>query len=604
MQVRFERTLRCEAPPARLWPLLADTERLNRFIGMAPLDTHPVDDPESLARMELSTHVGPIAVRYREEPFRWQEQRYFSFRREMLGGPNRSLFLRYDLSPRERRGTDVRLEMVAVPRLPVSYPVVWWFTRKAFHDILSFIEAVDAHVAGGQPLAFDRTAPDDPTCRRLAGELASRHEPGLVRHLMELVENAPDVDARRMRPFEAALAWGADRDDVLRLFLDATTAGLLSLTWAVMCPSCRVGATELPSLAELDAESHCNFCDLRFGVELDRVVEALFYPHPAVRRIDRRPFCVGGPRLMAHVFAQETLAPEGVAELGAPTQEGRYRLFVRGGATATVDVAKSGAEVATVQVEDGTLSAEHLDVAPGGTVRVAGDKRARHVKLERLDSTFLAATAHAVSALPEFRSQFGKDALRPGLGLSVGRAAVLFSDLCGSTALYSRAGDAAAFRVVTECLDYGRSVVERHRGTVIKTMGDAVMAVFVEPSTALAAAAEMVTGWKAFADAHSLPREIELRVGVYDGPCTIVSANGVLDYFGQTVNAASRVEHLAGPRQVIAPISLVDVARFPAGLVEVERFEATVKGIERPLSLVRLAVAPPSPGPSTAAPPT
>ena len=84
--------------------------------------------------------------------------------------------------------------------------------------------------------------------------------------------------------------------------------------------------------------------------------------------------------------------------------------------------------------------------------------------------------------IPEFRALFGSEALREGLALRVARTTILFSDLCGSTALYSKVGDAAAFGVVTDCLTYGRAIVERHGGVVIKTMGDAVMAAFPDPA--------------------------------------------------------------------------------------------------------------------------
>ena len=87
-------------------------------------------------------------------------------------------------------------------------------------------------------------------------------------------------------------------------------------------------------------------------------------------------------------------------------------------------------------------------------------------------------------------------------------------------------------------------------------------------------------------------RALELKVGVASGPCTIVTANGVLDYFGQTVNTAARVQHQAGPRELVVPAELLESSAAPlTGVEVVERFDAMVKGIDLPLSLVRLRIA-------------
>jgi class 3 adenylate cyclase len=193
-----------------------------------------------------------------------------------------------------------------------------------------------------------------------------------------------------------------------------------------------------------------------------------------------------------------------------------------------------------------------------------------------------------VSSLPEFRAQFGSAALRPVLVLKAGRVAILFSDLVGSTALYSRVGDAAAFGIVTDCLSFGREIVERHGGTVVKTMGDAIMAVFAQPEQAVAAAAETARGFSPFVGRHAQARELNVKLGIAAGPCTIVTANSVLDYFGQTVNTAARVQHLAGGGEIVITADLLDPSRPPQGLQIAERFEAKVKGIDQALSLVRL----------------
>jgi class 3 adenylate cyclase len=70
----------------------------------------------------------------------------------------------------------------------------------------------------------------------------------------------------------------------------------------------------------------------------------------------------------------------------------------------------------------------------------------------------------------------------------------------------------------------------------------------------------------------------------------VVTANGSLDYFGQTVNVASRVQHLARSGEIVLPFDTY-AALTPADLAMheiIERFEARVKGVDAALSLVRV----------------
>ena len=65
---------------------------------------------------------------------------------------------------------------------------------------------------------------------------------------------------------------------------------------------------------------------------------------------------------------------------------------------------------------------------------------------------------------------------------------ILFADLRGSTGLFGSLGNAEATSVVTQCVAALVPPVERHGGHVVKTLGDGLMAVFVNPAQALQAA--------------------------------------------------------------------------------------------------------------------
>jgi class 3 adenylate cyclase len=196
-------------------------------------------------------------------------------------------------------------------------------------------------------------------------------------------------------------------------------------------------------------------------------------------------------------------------------------------------------------------------------------------------------------ALPLFRRDFSAQVLRPGMSLQVQRVALVFSDLVGSTELYAQAGDAEAFRFVQAHFAVLTRAVERHGGAVVKTMGDAMMAVFPDELSAVAGARDMLVDFEAFQAKDALAGRSALKVGVHAGPGFVATANAVLDYFGQTVNVAARLqgEAKAGQLVVAERTAREAVAEGVLDLEQLdERYAAQLKGVAAPLPVARVLV--------------
>ena len=103
----------------------------------------------------------------------------------------------------------------------------------------------------------------------------------------------------------------------------------------------------------------------------------------------------------------------------------------------------------------------------------------------------------------------------------------------------------------------------------------------------------MLRAWEAFASELPHARDLDLKLGIAAGTCMIMSANGMLDYFGQTVNTAARCQHLAGPSELVVAAGLW-TEHAQSELTVVESFSRSVKGIDAPLDLVRAAITEPS----------
>jgi adenylate cyclase len=577
------RKVHCRASRPEVWAHVSNTLRLNRAVGTSRLAVIP-RETTGLDRFELRGRLGGIDVAYLEQPFSWSEGEFFAFERIFLNGPARSLATRYDLEDVPGGlGCNVTVRVDLVPRMPWLRPLVWFATKRTIAAVALFLTSIDRPRPSVMSSPTDREALGAAHAR-LGGESGS----GLATRLVEHVGEADDLDLVPIRPFALARAWSVDRQALLRLCLEAVPAGLLELRWALLCPNCRTTSQVLPSLRDLGEFGHCHACDLRYDTDLDRAVEAQFFPHPLVRDVAQQPYCIGGPALTPHVFAQLALQAGAEGALRAPGEEGRLQLFVRGGAMAAVDVESEAPALVDVTVSSGSIAPMGLAVRPGGALRIKNESgEGRHAQLQRSGWVSDAATAHHVAALPEFRRLFGAEALRPGLALKVAQVAILFSDICGSTALYTRVGDASAFGLVLDCISYGTAIVERHRGAIVKTIGDALMAAFVDPKDAAAAGAEMIAMWSEFARGHALAASIDLKVGAYAGPCMVVKANQTLDYFGQTVNAAARIQHLAGARELVLGAALAELLAEDSGVEKIESLAAKLKGIDEPLPVVR-----------------
>jgi class 3 adenylate cyclase len=160
-------------------------------------------------------------------------------------------------------------------------------------------------------------------------------------------------------------------------------------------------------------------------------------------------------------------------------------------------------------------------------------------------------TAKRLLTNQTFRDIHRTDALDVDQRLKITSLTFLFTDLKGSTELYERVGDLAAYDLVRAHFRILNEIVAAERGAVVKTIGDAVMATFPTPDRAMAAALKMREALK------DLKGDLLLKIGIHEGPCLAVSLNDRQDYFGRTVNIAARVQGLATSRSIFATSGVV-----------------------------------------------
>jgi class 3 adenylate cyclase len=204
--------------------------------------------------------------------------------------------------------------------------------------------------------------------------------------------------------------------------------------------------------------------------------------------------------------------------------------------------------------------------------------------LERTAWSDEAATAAEVTALQVFRDLFASEALRPGEQISVGTLTVLFTDLKDSTRMYRDIGDATAFGRVMNHFDVLKQTIADEDGALVKTIGDAVMAVFRQPAAAVRA---MLRAQQTLSAAPAGMMPLTLKAGLHTGPCIAVTLNDRLDYFGSTVNLAARLEGQSTGGDVVISASVYsdpgvrELLSDSGGALVATRFEMPLKGFDR-----------------------
>ena len=418
---------------------------------------------------------------------------------------------------------------------------------------------------------------------------------GLTRRLTEHVTLSDDLSVARIRPYAFARHWGLGGRDVLAACLHGTRQGLLDLSWDVLCPQCRGTKREVDTLRRLrTGVVHCETCRIEFSPDFDQWVELSFRPCPSIRELNAPAFCVAGPQVTPHVEVQQLLAPGETRDVAPRLTVGRYgvrAIGTPGGPSFDVEEGGAAEGVITLTMEGWTRPESALGTDPR-LVLVNDTDGERLFAIERTAWADDTVAAAAVTAMAEFRDLFSSEVLAAGEFMSVGSLAVQFTDLKGSTRLYRRVGDAPAFGLVMRHFEVLKDVVDREGGTVIKTIGDAVMAVFRRPEDGVRAALE---AQRALLDA---PEPLTLKAGLHYGPCIAVTLNDRLDYFGTTVNVAARLGALSAGNDLV----LSDIVRsndavrtfLDATGAVAEPLAAELRGLEAPMDVWRVSAPPPA----------
>jgi class 3 adenylate cyclase/carbon monoxide dehydrogenase subunit G len=591
---RYRKERHYAKPPEAIWPFVADTARINELSGSPVYQVEERADAQGRVHRTASIGVGPLRLRWEDGYSEWQENRRIVQVRDFRNGPIRRFQATVDLFP---DGTGSR---VVYSSDIECVGVLGWLVRKSGQmdregdKRLAVIEKLIAQgdradqVAG----ASVQEAAKPAVRRRLAGLIAALDRDaashGLAHKLSDFLLHAPVVALRAMRPLALARSWHANPQDTVELFLAAERLGILVMGWDLLCPRCRGAKSSVRNLHDLPQGAHCGSCNIDYRRDFTRNVELTFHPEPWLRPLPKGELCLLGQGTTPHVRFQGEVAPHTRKTFAVTLTPGLYRFrTVEAGGEADARIADDG-----IIPEVEAAGADIMLRTPGYKDEFAVDNntdRPLVFVIEDRDWAKDALTGELVIGMPAFRRLCPEQLLRPGDEVEIGRVAIVFTDLQGSTRLYDQLGDASAYRLVRDHFAYLSERVARHHGFIVKTVGDAVMAAFHDPADAVRAVLSMQDDVADFNRGRS-DGGITLKLGLHLGSCIAVTSGEVLDYFGSVVNTASRLEHQCrGGEAIISQAVLADPeARETLAARDVATDSATLRGLNEPVRFVRV----------------
>jgi class 3 adenylate cyclase len=574
--------------PEALWPFLSDTSRMNRALGTAEMTF-----VEREGKRYGTAKPGGLRHEWVEVPWNWVANQWLSSLRVYERGFFRAVWSVHKLE-RTPTGTRVYLYFGAVPRgmlsaaaIRIGFPTIERAYRRVLPALAAQLDRLRPEVLQLPPPQLGEVA--DQRLRQAQASLAEQGLPrACIEALLEWIRTGDDQDLYRIQIRERAQVWKLPEQDLLRVALHATRAGLLTLSWDTVCPHCRGVRDENGALAQLQAKSFCAACNVHFTTDTQESVEVTFRVHPSIRDVPEVLYCSAEPAKKDHIRVQRTLAPGDEVVFEPRLAPGRYTVWRSHTGGWYLDVDDDGKrEVRWHPHPEG-----HVEkAAPDAAIAFHNDAAEDELfTIERATWSDHALRAGQLLSFQDFRDLFSEEYIGADVRLGVGEQTLLFTDVVGSTAFYAARGDPAAFIEIKRHFDEVFAIVAHHRGAVVKTIGDAVMATFVDPVDAVKASRKL---HDAFHPARS-DTPIRIRISLNTGPCIAVRLNANADFFGGTVNVAAKLQALAEGYQIAmsdATYGAPGVAEFLAEQqADLEQLTYTSKALPAPVGVRRWSV--------------
>lgn len=575
-----------DLPPEDLWRAVAGVEAFDRDARVPPARYRFESRDGAPPRAVASGRVGPFALEWDEPPLEWEVPLRLATERRFARGPvaRYAAEMRFfadgagsriehavDLETRGALGAVIARPLLAYARLGIerAYRRAEARGRASPPGGPSGVPALPAGSIAGTARFVDG-------CEAL--RVHTDDEPAIAERLAALTEHAAAAP-RSLRPYDLADAWGFARDRVVATALAAARAGLIGAGWSILCPRCRIARRVVTTLDALPAPVDCPVCGIAFAADFDRNVELTLEPSSTASTLPATSPL--RPEVSPQVLAQRTLAPNATAAFNVVLRPGAFVVQVLPDRAARFTVEEDAGD-ATLDARIGPARVTSgASVVRAGSVRLQLSNQSEREVLVRIVEAELPrtmATAATVTALQAFRDLFPDDVPAAGAHEAIRSLTFVCAELAGVEHLETEFGDAHAAQLVADAIGALREPIALAQGAIVRSGGDALLAVFTFPREAVETALRF----------GELVAPLELRLAVHRGPCVAVDANGRLDYFGATVSLVTRLARAARAGEVLVTDALAEDDRIARILPPGERGIVTLRGVNEPVDVLRV----------------
>ena len=408
--------------PETVWRLMSDTSRVNRALGVSEMKFE-----EREGKRWGTSRNGGVRHEWVEVPWNWVAGQWLDSTRVYERGFSRAVYAVQRFEP-IATGTRVYLYFGAVPRgaigataLKIGFPSLVKAYKKVLPAMMAQLDRLRPEVLllPAPELEPDARARLDAICAQLAKDGLPE---GAVRAIADWVRTGDEQDLARIQIRERARAWKLPEDDVLRTALHATRAGMLELSWDVVCPHCRGVREEASNLGGVPANASCDVCKIDFGTGDPETVEITFRVHPSIREVPTRLFCSAEPATKDHIRVQYAVPPGGTVEVTPGLRPGRYRMRTIGDAAVRyVDVDGAGDGARSTGGPGADAGAAPVAAGPRPTIALANPgEEPRTFVVETVQWKDDALRAGHLLSFQDFRDLFAEEYVSADVQLGVG----------------------------------------------------------------------------------------------------------------------------------------------------------------------------------------
>jgi class 3 adenylate cyclase len=578
-------------PVQTLWAIVSDTPRWGEASGLPRYQAREELQQDGSVKVFGSLDLAGFHLQWEEPPANWIAPLWFEQQRLFSRGPIKRMSSRATLTARGER-SQLRIELGFETSNPVGMLLARRMLAAYRGKAGALLADADRLIRAQQPDLFASHYKPDAAARQRAHQIsadiaATPFHHGLCERLVEYINGSQEVDLWSMRPLAIARRWQASRREVIELFLQAVRSGLLESRWDILCPRCRVSRSQIANMSDLPDGVHCDACNIDFEADFAANVELSFSPSPSIRAVGYGYYCRSGPGMTPHIVSQCSLPAASGHALPLALLPGEYR----------IRTLEAGAEL-DLKWEQGPFPAICIDqdsidivgASPPAEISIQNhSSRLRTLVIEHQNWRRDILTAAEVTTLQAFRDLFSDQLLRPGDDVSIRNISFLFTDLIASTRLFQRLGDAEAYHLVREHFAVLGDIVRRHQGSIVKTVGDGIHAAFLLPEDALRAALEMQRSMLDF-NRRLGPGDVSIRIGLHSGSCIAVTLNQQLDYYGEAVNMAARMEGQGDAGDITMSAGFVEDPAI-SDILQARpqrRGQVILKGSSNPVTIVQI----------------